>query len=62
MTNVNNLNNITNFGHGIEEGVQVEAGITDIPQETETPEIEPVAEVVETPEADVEEVEITNQE
>lgn len=56
--NVNNLNGISNFGHGIEEGVQVEAGITDVPQIIS--EIEPVEVPVE--EETDEEVEITNQE
>lgn len=57
MTNVNNLNGIPNFGHGIEEGEVVQAGITDIGA-PEVAEIEPVEEVVETPAPDVEEVEI----
>lgn len=32
-TNVNNLNGIPNFGHGLPEDGVVEAGITDVPQE-----------------------------
>lgn len=62
--NVNNLNGIPNFGHGLPEDGVVIAGVTDVPQES-TIEIAPEVEVVpsqeiETPE--VQEVEVTNQE
>jgi hypothetical protein len=29
--NVNKLNGISNFGYGIPEGVEVQAGVTDVP-------------------------------
>lgn len=61
-SNVNNLNGIGNFGHGMPEDGIVQAGITDIPTDTQP---ETMPEVDLPAEGDMEgmgEVEITNPE
>lgn len=45
-SNVNNLNGVPNFGHGLPVDGVVEAGVTDVPQEVETDEIPAVEEEV----------------
>lgn len=49
MTNVNNLNGIPNFGHGLPEDGEVVAGVTDIAQEIANIPIEESQEVEESP-------------
>lgn len=60
--NVNKLNGVPNYGHGMPEDGVVVAGVTDIPQEEQIetqPEEEVTEEVTDQPE---EEVEITSEE
>lgn len=59
-TNVNNLNGVPNFGHGVVADAKVQAGITDVPSET----VEEAPVEIETQEAKEpsEEVEITSPE
>lgn len=44
-SNVNNLNGVPNFGHGLPEDGVVAAGVTDVPQEIATEEVEESVEV-----------------
>lgn len=44
-SNVNNLNGVPNFGHGMPEDGVVMAGVTDVPQEVATEEVEEGIEV-----------------
>jgi hypothetical protein len=60
--NVNKLNGISNFGYGIPEGVEVQAGVTDVPgavQPNEPQErADEAADAVEEPAESMEEVKV----